>query len=96
VQPDDSAINGRMWVDMSTDPAKGIPDGMRVDTKGNVWDGGPGGLWIMSPDGTHIGTIVTPDQVANLAFGDADGQGLFLTLHSALYRLRVKVPGLIP
>lgn len=96
VQPDDSAANGRLWVDMSADATKGIPDGMRVDTRGNVWDGGPAGIWIVAPDGRHIGTVRTPDQVANLAFGDPDGKGLFMTLHSALYRLRVKVPGLIP
>jgi gluconolactonase len=96
VQPDDMATHGRMWVDMSGDPAGGIPDGVKVDTKGNVWDAGPGGLWILSPAGKHLGTVLTPDQVSNLAFGDPDGKGLFLTLHSALYRLRVKVPGLIP
>jgi gluconolactonase len=99
VRPDGSAVNGRMWVDMtgdSTAPPRGIPDGMKVDTKGNVWDGGPGGLWILSPDGKHLGTVITPDQVSNLAFGDADGKSVFLTLHTALYRLRVKVAGLIP
>lgn len=99
VRPDDTAINGRMWVDMTGDATslpRGIPDGLKVDTKGNVWDGGPGGLWILSPEGKHLGTVITPDQVSNLAFGDPDGKGLFLTLHTALYRLRVKVPGLIP
>jgi gluconolactonase len=96
VQPDGMATHGRLWVDMSDDPARGIPDGMKVDTKGNVWDGGPGGVWVLSPEGRHLGTVLTPDQVSNLAFGDPDGKGLFLTLHSALYRLRVKVPGLIP
>lgn len=96
VQPDGLATRGRIWVDMSGDSARGIPDGMKVDTKGNVWDAGPGGLWILSPEGTHLGTVLTPDQVSNVAFGDADGKGLFLTLHSALYRLRVKVAGLMP
>lgn len=93
---DDMATNGRLWVDMSGDTARGVPDGMKVDTKGNVWDSGPGGVWILSPDGRRLGTVVTPDQVANLAFGDADGKSLFMTLHSALYRLRVKVAGLMP
>src|SRR4029079_11451719 len=72
VQPDGKAVNGRMWVDMTGDsktPPRGIPDGMKVDTKGNVWDGGPGGLWILSPEGKHLGTVLTPDQVSNLAFG---------------------------
>jgi gluconolactonase len=96
VQADGTPVNGKLWVDMSGDSARGIPDGMKVDTKGNVWDAGPGGLWILSPAGTHLGTILTPDQVSNLAFGDPDGKGLFLTLHSALYRVRVKVAGLIP
>ena len=96
IQPDDMPANGRLWVDMSSDQTKGIPDGMKIDTHGNVWDGGPGGIWVLSPDGKHIGTIRTPDQVANLAFGDNDGKSLYMTLHSWLYRLRVNVPGLVP
>jgi gluconolactonase len=99
VQPDGRATDGRMWVDMTVDatpPPRGIPDGMKVDSKGNVWDGGPGGLWILSPEGKHLGTVSTPDQISNMAFGDPDGKTLFLTLHTALYRLRTKVPGLIP
>jgi gluconolactonase len=69
---------------------------MKVDTKGNIWDGGPAGVWVITPEGKHIGTVLTPDQEANLAFGDADGKSLFMMLHSSVYRLRVKVAGLVP
>src|SRR5437773_5515742 len=60
IQPDDSAINGRVWLDMSSDKTPGIPDGMRVDKKGNVYDAGPGGIWIVSPEAKHIGTLLIP------------------------------------
>jgi gluconolactonase len=96
VQPDGTAINGTLLLEVVGEGRKGIPDGMKVDTKGNIWDGGPAGVWVITPGGKHIGTILTPDQEANLAFGDADGKSLFMMLHSSLYRLRVKVPGLIP
>jgi gluconolactonase len=98
IQSDDAAINGRVWLDMSSDKAPGIPDGMRVDKKGNVYDAGPGGIWIVSPEGKHIGTflIPAPDRPTNLAFGDADGKTLFLVNHTSLYRVRLNVEGVRP
>jgi gluconolactonase len=96
VQPDDTATSGRLMLEVTGEGRKGIPDGMKVDTKGNIWDGGPAGVWVITPEGKHIGTVLTPDQEANLAFGDADGKSLFMMLHSSVYRLRVKVAGLVP
>lgn len=96
VQPDDTATNRRLFVDMSSDKADGGPDGMKVDKKGNVYDSGPGGLWILSPEGRHLGTILTPDRVSNLAFGNADGKTLYITLHNALYRIRLNIEGVRP
>ena len=72
VQPDDTLTNSQMLIDMNSDPLPGITDGMKVDTKGNIYESGPGGVWILSPDGKHLGTIRTPEFVANVAFGDAD------------------------
>ena len=98
IQPDDSAINGRVWLDMSSDKTPGIPDGMRVDKKGNVYDAGPGGIWILSPEGKHIGTLLipAPDRPTNLAFGDSDGKTLYLTNHMSLYRVRLNIEGVRP
>src|SRR5215470_2856479 len=98
IQPDDTAVNGRVWLDMSSDKAPGIPDGMRVDKKGNVYDAGPGGIWIVSPEGKHIGTflIPAPDRPTNLAFGGDDGKTLFLVNHMSLYRVRLNVEGVRP
>ena len=96
IQADDSAINGKVFFDMSSDKAPGVPDGMKVDKKGNIFDAGPGGLWIISPEGKHLGSVHTPDSISNLAFGDADGKSLFLMLHSALYRIKLNTEGLIP
>jgi|ERR1041385_6058193 gluconolactonase len=98
IQPDDMAANGRLWVDMSSDKKPGIPDGMRVDKKGNVYDAGPGGVWILSPEGKHLGTLLLPppDRATNLAFGDADGKTLYLMNHLSLYRIRLNVEGVRP
>lgn len=69
--------------------ASGRPDGIKVDTKGNVYFGGPGGLWIVSPDGKHLGTILIDGGHTNLAFGDADGKGLYLTTGHGLAKIRL-------
>jgi gluconolactonase len=97
VQPDDTISRGRVFIDMTSDTTPGYPDGMKVDRKGNVYCTGPGGLWIMSPDGKHLGTIKIPEALTNLAFGDADGKTLYLTAHEGkLFRIRTKVEGIRP
>jgi len=68
----------------------GVPDGMRVDTKGNIWVTGPGGIWVWDPDGNHIGTIQLPESAANLNWGDADYRTLYITARTSVYRLRIK------
>ena len=96
VQPDDTIANGKVFIDMNSDQAAGVPDGMKVDQKGNVYCTGPGGFWIMSPEGKHLGTIKTPELPANMAFGDADAKTLYLTARTGLYRIRLKVAGIRP
>jgi gluconolactonase len=73
-----------------------LPDGMKVDKKGNVYSTGPGGVWIMSPEGKHIGTILEPHHPANLTFGGADGKTLFITSRPGLYRIQLQVEGIRP
>jgi len=96
VLPDDTLANGKLFIDMSANKAPGAPDGMKVDRKGNVYCTGPGGLWIISPDGKHIGTIVTPESLTNLTFGDDDGKTLYMTGRPPLYRITLRVAGIRP
>jgi gluconolactonase len=96
VQPDDTLANGQLFIDMSGDQAVGGPDGMKVDENGNVYCTGPGGLWIMSPEGKHLGTVLTPQRLTNLTFGDADGKTLYMTDRTALFRIRLNVEGIRP
>lgn len=96
VRPDDTIANGRLLVDMNAEKAPGVPDGMKVDERGHLYSTGAGGIWIMSPEGKHLGTLVFPEPPANLAFGDADGRTLYVTARSSVYRIRLKVPGVRP
>ena len=74
----------------------GVPDGMRVDVKGNVYVTGPGGIWVWDPEGNHIGTILMPESTANLNWGDGDYGTLYITARTSVYRLRTKARGLVP
>ncbi|MFT7654715.1 MAG: gluconolactonase, partial [Candidatus Azotimanducaceae bacterium] len=62
---------------------------------GNVWATGPGGVWVISPQATLLGIIAPPERPANAAFGE-NGQTLFMTARSGLYRIRVNARGLLP
>jgi len=94
VQPDDTLGNGRVFMDMSSDKTPGNPDGMKVDARGNVYCTGPGGVWIISPEGKHLGTILVPEpRATNMNFGDADGKTLYITDRRSLGRIRLKVQG---
>ena len=94
VQPDDTLTNSRMLIDMSSDTRPGITDGMKVDTKGNIWESGPRGIWIISPQGKHLGTILVPELVANVEFGDPDHKTLYIAARSSIYKIRVNIPGI--
>jgi gluconolactonase len=96
VLPDGTVANRREFIDMSTDKAPGGADGMKVDSKGNVYCTGPGGLWIISPEGKHLGTIVLPDNPTNMAFGDSDYKTLYITARKSLCRIRLNTPGVVP
>jgi gluconolactonase len=93
VAADGSLSGGRVWAELRAGPGEtGVPDGMKVDREGNVYCTGPGGVWVFGPDGRKLGRIVLPEVPANLAFGDADWQTLYLTAQTSLYRMRVNVP----
>jgi gluconolactonase len=94
VQADDTLANSRMLIDMSADKASGITDGMKVDRQGNIWESGPRGIWIVSPQGRHLGTILVPELVANVEFGDADHKTLYIAARTSVYKIRVNVEGI--
>jgi gluconolactonase len=77
-------------------PPVGVPDGMRADALGNIYCGGPGGIWVIDPNGRHLGTIRTPSFVGNLCWGDSDWRSLYICCASQLLRLRMSVRGAPP
>ena len=79
-------------VDMNVE-AQGGPDGMKLDSEGNLYVTGPGGLWVVSPEGNHLGTIEFPQLPANLCFGGEDLRTIYVTARTGLYSIRVNVPG---
>ncbi len=96
VQPDHSVANGRVFARADTSEGVGGPDGIKVDRKGNVYGAGPGGVWILSPQGKHLGTIVVPERVANVAWGGPDAKTLYITASSSIYRIGLAIPGVRP
>ena len=92
VQPDGTVRNGQVFFDVTPSTENGLPDGMKLDAHGNLYCAGPGGVWVFSPDGSHLGTIVTPETPANCNWGD-DGKSLYITAETGLYRIRLAVEG---
>jgi gluconolactonase len=91
VTENDSLVNGRIFYD-ATEAAKsepGLPDGLKIDTEGNVFATGPGGVWIFNADGKILGKIKVPVPTANCAFS-SDEKTLFLTADNYLLRLYMK------
>ena len=96
VKPDETLGPGKVFYDLASTPGKNAPDGMKVDQKGNVYATGPGGIWIFSPEGKHLGTVKLPEIASNCAWGDPDGKTLYITASTGLYRIHLKIPGIRP
>lgn len=92
VAADGTVRNGRVFFDATADSEGGLPDGMKVDVRGNIWATGPSAVFVFSPDGIHLGTIKPPEDPANCGWGD-DGRSLYITAETGLYRLRTTVQG---
>jgi len=93
---DGTISNGRIFASEAGAKRGGVPDGMKVDRNGNLFVTGPEGIWVWSPEGTHLGTIVMPEQPANLAWGDSDYGTLYITATKSVYKLRTKTQGFVP
>ena len=92
VHPDGTLGESREWVQLHGTEA-GAADGMKVDSEGNVYTSGPGGIHILDPKGKLLGRIRFPNHVSNMCWGEDDWKTLFITDHHRVYRTRVKVPG---
>ncbi|MGA2072077.1 MAG: SMP-30/gluconolactonase/LRE family protein [Terriglobia bacterium] len=94
--PGGTLANGSQFGDEKGGPDEGVPDGMRVDKDGNLYVVGPLGIWVWDAAGHHLGTIVLPEQPANLAWGESDYGTLFITATTSVYRIRTLVRGFVP
>ena len=92
VAADGSVSNARVFADGTADATPGMPDGVKVDTRGNVYATMPGGVWVIAPDGRHLGTIAAPEVPANIGWGD-DGRTLYITAETGVYRVKVTAAG---
>jgi gluconolactonase len=94
VRGDGTLTGSRILLDMASDDP-GVPDGLKVDERGNVFCTGPGGLWVCGPDGVFLGRVVLPELPANVAWGE-DGTVLYLTARTSIYRLPTRTRGALP
>ena len=94
VTNDGQLSNERQFVDMDSYEGPNSPDGMKCDLAGRLWSTGPGGVWVMEPDGSVVGRINFPEQPANLAWGGPKWSTLFVTARSSVYRIETLCTGI--
>jgi len=92
----ETLTNGRIFGEEPGGKGDGVPDGMKVDKNGNLFVTGPEGIWVWDAKGNHLGTIVMPEQPANLNWGDKDDRTLYITATTSVYRLEMKTQGFVP
>lgn len=95
VRPDGTLAAGEVFFDMTAAPGEDAIDGIKVDVEGNLYVSGPGGLWVLSAQGRHLGTITTGRHPHNMAWGD-DGRTLYLAAQDGLYRMPLLIEGMRP
>jgi gluconolactonase len=95
VNADATLGKAELFYDLTTPGAEDAIDGIKVDRAGNVFVSGPGGLWIFSPGGKHLGTLRGPEHPHNMAWGGTDRQTLYLTAQTGIYRIRLNNPGVV-
>jgi gluconolactonase len=93
VKPDGTLTDPKLLYDATADKRPGSPDGMKVDEQGNIYSAGPGGVWIFSPEGKPLGTIVIGEKVANVAWAGPDRKTLYIAASSSIYRVHLNIAG---
>jgi gluconolactonase len=93
VESDGGLSGGKVWAETVGEGA-GAPDGMKIDSAGNVYCCGPGGIHVFAPDGVCLGVIHVPEHTANFAWGDTDYRSLYITASTCVYKIRVQIAGL--
>jgi gluconolactonase len=109
VKSDGTLAGGTVFYDVTRETADGLPDGLKVDTQGNLYCTGPGGVWIFSPQGKYLGKIQPPETPANCGWGKYPQKGssaalapkeeaktLYMTARKGLYRIQLSVAGIRP
>jgi gluconolactonase len=94
--PDGTISNGRIFGEEPGAKDDGVPDGIKMDRKGNLYVTGPGGIWVWDAQGHHLGTILMPEQPANLTFGGPQHSTLYITATTSVYKLETSAKGFIP
>ena len=92
VQPDGTLRNERLFHELAGNE-EGVADGMKVDSRGNVYCTGPGGIHVIDPQGKLLGRIRVPGHTTNMGWGDDDWRSLYITTCDSVYRTRVNIPG---
>jgi gluconolactonase len=93
VRPDGTLADPKLLFDDTSDTRLGAPDGMKIDVEGNIYSAGPAGVWIISPEGKPLGTILMPERVANVAWGGPDRKTLYIAASTSIYRVNLNIPG---
>lgn len=93
VQKDGTLKNAKVFFDMQRGKGDEALDGLEADMKGNLFVSGPGGTWVISPEGKHLGMIVGPELPANYAWGGENYRTLYMTARTGIYRMNMECPG---
>lgn len=96
VKSDGTLSKGRVFAELPGSPDKGVPDGMKVDVKGNIYCTGSGGIWIFSPTAKLLDKINVPEKATNLAWGNKDYKTLYITAGNSVYRIPLNIAGIKP
>ena len=95
VKSDGTLEDATLLCDATSDQSAGAPDGMKIDRNGYIYSAAPGGVWVISPEGKHLGTIRVPERTGNVAWG-GDGKWLYITASTSVYRIKTVTGGALP